>query len=284
MVQVSLAANDVPPTGTITAPGSNLAILAGQSVFYSGTGNDPGGTISAYSWSFPGGTPSSSNLANPGSATHTTPGTYITTFTVTDNAGITDPHPPTRTITVQPDFSLSASPASQTVAQGNSRSFTAAVTAGTGFTGNVSLSVSGLPAGATSSFSPASITASGSSTLSVSTSFTTAPGSYPLTVSATSGTLTHTANVILVVSVNFSLAIAPSNVTVHRGSQALYRVTITLGTGFRGTVSFGVNGLPPSATASFSPISIDTSGSSTLTIKTNHKSPTGAFTLTLVNG
>jgi hypothetical protein len=281
MVQVSLAANDVPPTGTITVPASNLAILAGQSVFYSGTGNDPDGTISAYSWSFPGGTPSSSNLANPGSITYTTPGTYVTTFTVTDNVGLTDPHPPTRTITVQPDFSLSVSPASQTVAQGNSRSFTATVTAGTGFTGNVSLSVSGLPAGATSSFSPASISASGSSTLSVSTSLTTAPGSYPLTVSATSGTLTHTANVTLVVSVNFSLAIAPSNVTVHRGSQALYKVTITPGTGFTGTVSFSVNGLPARATASFSPISINMSGSSTLTVKTNRKSPTGAFTLTI---
>jgi hypothetical protein len=86
---------------------------------------------------------------NAGSVTYATPGTYVTTFTVTDNAGLSDPNPPTRTITAQPDFSLSASPASQTVAQGNSTSFTATVTAGTGFAGNVSLSVSGLPAGAT---------------------------------------------------------------------------------------------------------------------------------------
>src|SRR5438874_7633093 len=66
MVQVSQAANDVPPTGTITNPASNVTISTGQSVTYSGTGNDPDGTISAYSWSFPGGNPSSSNLANPG--------------------------------------------------------------------------------------------------------------------------------------------------------------------------------------------------------------------------
>jgi uncharacterized membrane protein len=110
---------------------------------------------------------------------------------------------------------------------------------------------------------------------------TTAPGSYPLTVTATSGTLTHTANVTLVVSINFSVAIAPSNVTVARGSQALYKVTITPDTGFIGTVSFRVNGLPLRATASFSPISINTSGSSNLTIKTNRKSPTGVFTLTI---
>jgi uncharacterized membrane protein len=122
---------------------------------------------------------------------------------------------------------------------------------------------------------------SGSSTLRISTSLTTAPGSYPLTVSATSGTLTHTANITLVVSINFSLAVTPSNVTVAPGSQALYRVTVTPGTGFVGTVSFAVNGLPSRATASFNAISINTSGSSTLTIKTNHRSPTGAFTLTI---
>ena len=87
--------------------------------------------------------------------------------------------------------------------------------------------------------------------------------------------------VTLVVSFNFSLAIARSNDTAHRGSQALYKVTVTPGTGFIGTVSFGVNGLPLRATAIFSPISINASGSSTLAIKTNHQSPTGTFTLTI---
>src|SRR5205814_1911174 len=198
MVQVSQAANDVRPTGTITSPASDVTISAGQSVAYSGTGNDPDGTISAYSWSFPGGNPSSSNLANPGNVTYVTPGTYVTTFTVTDNVGLTDPNPPTRTITVQPDFSLSASPSSRTVAQGGGTSFTATVTGGTGFSGTVSLSVSGLPRRANASFSPSSIT-SGSSTLNVSTMRKTPTGTFTLTISATSGGLTHTQQVTLTV-------------------------------------------------------------------------------------
>ena len=281
MAQVSLTANDVPPAGTITSPASNVTITAGQAVAYSGTGNDPDGTISAYSWSFPGGNPSSSNLANPGNVTYSTPGTYVTTFTVTDNAGLTDPHPPTRTITVQPDFSLSASPSSQTVVQGGGTSFTATVTAGTGFSGTVSLIVSGLPAGATASFSPASISTSGSSTLSVSTSSSTAPGSYPLTITATSGTLSHTASVTLVVSADFSVAVTPSSATVSRSSSALYNVTITPGSGFNGTVSFSVSGLPRRTNASFNPSSVTTSGSSTLTVSTMRKTPSGTFTLTI---
>src|SRR5207248_9547909 len=186
----------------------------------------------------------------------------------------------TRTITVQPDFSLSASPASRTVVQGGGTSFTATVTAGTGFSGTVSLSVNGLPAGASASFNPASISTSGSSTLSVSTSSSTAPGSYPLTIRATSGAITHTANVTLVVSADFSVAVTPSSATVSRGSSARYTVSVTPGSGFNGTVSFSVSGLPRRANASFNPSSI-TSGSSTLNVSTMRKTPTGTFTLTI---
>ena len=281
MLQVSLAANDTPPTGTITSPASDVSISAGQSVVYSGTGSDPDGTISAYSWSFPGGSPNSSNLANPGSVTYASPGTYVTTFTVTDNAGLTDPAPPTRRITVQPDFSLSASPASRTVAQGGGTSFTATVAAGTGFAGSVALSVSGLPGGASASFSPASIATSGSSTLSTSTSTSTTPGNYSLTITATSGALTHTAGVTLVVSGDFSVSVAPASLTVSRGSNGSYSVTVTPGSGFTGTVGLSVSGLPRRTSASFSPASITGSGSSTLTVSTNRKAPTGTFTLTV---
>ena len=282
MLQVSLAANDTPPTGTITSPASDVTISAGQSVVYSGTGSDPDGTISAYSWSFPGGNPNASNLANPGSVTYAAPGTYVTTFTVTDNAGLTDAAPPTRRITVQADFSLSASPASRTIVQGGGTSYTATVTGGAGFAGSVALSVSGLPAGATGSFSPASIATSGSSTLSVSTSTSTAPGNYPLTITGTSGALTHTANVTLVVSGNFSVSVAPTSLAVSRGSNGNYSVTVTPGSGFTGTVGMSVSGLPRRTNASFSPASITGSGTSTLTVSTNRKSPTGTFTLTVM--
>jgi len=284
MVQVSAAANDIPPTGTITSPASNVTVSAGQSVSYSGTSSDPDGTISAYSWSFPGGNPSSSNLANPGNVIYSTPGTYTTTFTVTDNAGVTDPNPPTRTITVQPDFSLSASPSSRSIVQGGGTTYTATVTAGMGFSGIVSLNVSGLPAGASASFTPASISTSGSSTLSVATSSTTSPGSYPLTITATSGALNHTAGVTLVVSAisaDFSISATPSSATVAGNSSVKYTVTITPVSGFSGSVGLSVSGLPRRTSASFSPASISTSGSSTLTVSTKRNSQTGTFTLTI---
>jgi hypothetical protein len=102
--------------------------------------------------------------------------------------------------TVANDFSIGASPASQTVTQGASTSYsvTTAVTAGAAQ--SVSLSVSGLPAGATGSFSPASVTAGGSSTLSVAVGSSTAAGSYALTVTGAGATGSHTTPISLTVT------------------------------------------------------------------------------------
>ncbi|HXF10240.1 MAG TPA: RICIN domain-containing protein, partial [Desulfuromonadaceae bacterium] len=67
-----------------------------------------------------------------------------------------------------PDFSLSASPASVSVTQGSANSTTISVNAANGYTGTVSLSASGLPAGVTATFNPASTTTSSSLTLTAS--------------------------------------------------------------------------------------------------------------------
>jgi hypothetical protein len=95
-------ASDPPPTGSIDSPSGDVVVLAGQSVFFSGSGSDPDGEITAYSWSFAGGEPGSSNVATPGGVTYSTPGTFVVTFTVTDDAGLNDPNPKTRTIFVLP--------------------------------------------------------------------------------------------------------------------------------------------------------------------------------------
>ena len=82
-----------------------------------------------------------------------------------------------------------------------------------GFTGAVTLSVSGLPTGATGNFSPNPAT--GSSTLTVSATASTPAGTFPLTITGVSGSLTHTATVSLVVNVpDFSLSATPPSQTV----------------------------------------------------------------------
>ncbi len=93
------------------------------------------------------------------------------------------------------DFSIAASPNSLTGS--GSSTISTAVTAGTA--GTVSLSVSGVPSGASASVSPTSVTAGGSSTLTVNAGSAVA-GPYTITVTGTEGTTTHTATVTLTIS------------------------------------------------------------------------------------
>jgi Domain of unknown function (DUF1929)/PKD domain len=198
-VQLSAAA-DVPPTATITSPATDVTVNPGQPVSFSGTGSDPDGSVTAYSWVFPGGTPGSSAQQTPGNVTFSAPGTHVASLTVTDNAGLTNQQPATRAVTVA-DFSLSASPSSQLVLPGGSTSYDVTATAGAGFTGAVVFGVSGLPQGATASFTPNSVSGSGSTAMSVTTSLTTLPGTYQLTIAGGSGGLTHTVTVTLSVAI-----------------------------------------------------------------------------------
>ncbi len=226
MVQISAAPTDVPPTGTITSPASNVTINAGQSVSFAGSGSSSGSTISSYYWTFFDGTPSSSNLQNPGSVSYSIAGTHPATLTVTDAHGITDPHPPSVMVTV-PDFTLGVSPTLNSATQGANAPYAIQITGQTGFIGNVNLSVTGLPTGATAAFSPATITNSGSSTLNVSTAAV-ATGSYSLTVTASTGILTHSATVTLAVdpsnsttAINFGSGFSPSGLVLKGNAQLI---------------------------------------------------------------
>ena len=92
-----------------------------------------------------------------------------------------------------PDFTFSATPHVQTIARGGTANYTVTVGAENGFAGSVNLSVSGLPANASATFSPTSVTGAGSATLSVSTTSATPLGLNTLSISAVSGANTHTA-------------------------------------------------------------------------------------------
>jgi hypothetical protein len=98
------------------------------------------------------------------------------------------------------DFTISISPATQTVTAGGGTSYTVTATALNGFTGNVPLSIAGLPSGTTSSFTPATIAGAGTSTLTVNTTGATPGGTSTLTVTGNSGgTPAHSTSATLVV-------------------------------------------------------------------------------------
>jgi sugar lactone lactonase YvrE len=184
------------------------------------------------------------------------------------------------------DFSLSASPSSQSVVQGSGASYSVTVTPSGGFSATVSLSASGLPPGASATLSPASISSgSGSSTLSITTSSDSPVDNYPITITATSTSpnLTLSTTVTLVVSpAGFSLSVTPSSQNVTQGNSTSYTVTATPAAGFSNDVTLGVSGLPGGVAATFdtNPIT-GASGSSTVNVSVSTTTSTGAYPLTL---
>ncbi len=97
-------------------------------------------------------------------------------------------------------FALTATPASAAVGQGETANIAIGVESIGGFNGNVALSLTSSPAlDATVGFNPASVTAPGTSALSIATNCNTAPGTYALTITGTSGSETKTATASLIV-------------------------------------------------------------------------------------
>ncbi len=98
------------------------------------------------------------------------------------------------------DFALSSSSPSQTVAQGSSATFNVTVTPVSGSNSSVTLSITGLPAGATASFNPPTIVGSGSSVVTINAGASTPAGTSNLVISGSGASETKTTSVALVVT------------------------------------------------------------------------------------
>ncbi len=184
------------------------------------------------------------------------------------------------------DYTVTVTPASRNVVQGGSTFWTATVTPQNGFADMVTLSVSGLPAGVTSSFS-VSVLTSGDSTLNVTVGNAVTPGTYPFTITGTSGAITHSADATLVVQAapDYTVAVTPALKKVFQGNSTNWVATVTPLNGFTDTVTLGVSGLPSGVTASFSVPALK-SGNSTLNVVVDAAASPGTypFTITGVSG
>jgi kumamolisin len=200
------------------------------------------------------------------------------------NTGLINALAPTAT---SPTFTLSASPASVSVVQGNSGSSTITSTAVDGFDSAVALSVAGAPAGVTVSLSSTSIAApgSGTSTLTLAVAPTTAAGTYTITVTGTGGGITQTATVSLTVTApvvgGFTISVSPTSGSLARGQSGYAVVTITASGGFNSAVALSATGVPSGVTGSFSPTSITGSGTSDFTLTVSRTAPTGTYPITI---
>jgi len=187
------------------------------------------------------------------------------------------------------DFSgIVAQPAVNT-APGGSASYVLTTTPSGGFSSDISLNVSGLPAGATASFNPPVIAGgSGSSTLTIPTAANTpAPAIYSISIVGSSGPLVHTAQVQLGVSNgtgDFSGTITNAGLSSQfvpsSGGSASFNIAVTPINGGAGDVTFSIEGLPGDSTATFAPSTVvGSSGTSLLTVDVPSGTSPGTYTL-----
>lgn len=164
---------------------------------------------------------------------------------------------------ITPDFSISCSPSSLSAGQGGSATSTCTVTSTNGFNSAVTLSCTGLPAGATCGFvgNPVTPPANGSinSTLTVSVSGSAAAGTTSFQVQGVGGSLTRTAGLSLTVTPpgpttvffdNFETSLgwttnpnATDTATTGQWQRADPAATTSSGTKQLGTTVSGVNDL-----------------------------------------
>ncbi len=125
--------------------------------------------------------------------------------------------------------------------------------------------------------SPASSTAATPGVVTYST-----PGTYTASFIVTDNRGAASPPVTRTITVSdFSLSATPASRTINPGGSATYTATVSPLAGFTGTVAFTVTGLPAGATAAFSPTSVTTSGSTTLSISTSASTPAGSYPLTI---
>ncbi len=152
----------------------------------------PGGVTAAFN---PVSTTTTSALTVTASTTAAL-GTFTVTITGTSGA-LSHFTTVSLTVTPAPNFALSVSPNSLSLARGAKVTSAITITPQNGFTGGVSLSASGLPRGVTASFSPNPAT--GMSTWTLTAGSKAAIGTFSVQIRGTFGSLTHTVTITLTV-------------------------------------------------------------------------------------
>jgi hypothetical protein len=235
------------PDFALSASPTSLSVTQGSSATSTVSTSVSNGFNSSVALSItglPGGVTASfspTSIAAPGSGSSTltftagstaSTGTFNTTVSAT-GGGITHTTviPVTVNAATAPNFTLSASPTSLSVAAGSSGTSTISTTVSGGFNSAVSLSASGLPSGVTAAFNPTSIAApgSGSSTLTFTAASTAAAGTSTITINASGGGISHSATISLTITTGGTTTQVLGNPGFENGSTNPAPWTVTSG-------------------------------------------------------
>jgi len=179
------------------------------------------------------------------------------------------------------NYTLTASPATLSLEEGGSGSIQVQVVKASGRDENVTLSLEGLPAGASYSFSENPARPGGAVTLTIRAGE--GAGNYTLTIRArSSGGLEKTLTVKLHVSraakpMEFAVKATPQSIEINQGEEGSVQVQVARTGGDAEEVQLSVKGVPSGASATITPPRLTPPGSATLTVQAG--SAKGTYTL-----
>lgn len=184
------------------------------------------------------------------------------------------------------DFGLRVSPGVVAMATGSTTQISVSTTGVNGFTGVVTVTLTGLPAGVTASPSTLSLAPGAAQTVTLSAGASAQAGTGTLTLTGSSGSLTHTATVAVTIALpppppaDFSLAVTPQSETIVDGAPGS-QITLqaTPANGFTGTVTVTVSGLPTGVTISPTTLTLVPGASQSLSLVAADKAPAGSATV-----
>ena len=279
-----------PPSASVAAPGTSTftvttAATAGtaESIDLTIDGLPSGVTAVFNPATVTAGAPSTLTLTVDGTATASADNVLTLTGSATSAT-----HTATVSLTITAevvganDFTLAVNPTSGSVAAGSTRTFTVTTVIKAGTAEVIGFTASGLPAGVTADFSPASVTAGVASTMTVTaTSGAAASTGNVLTITGTAASSTHNAKATLAVTRSapandFSLALSPGTGSLAAGGTASFTISSTSTAGFAERISLTAGALPAGVTATFSPAAVTAGGNSTLTLTATSSVATAA--------
>jgi len=281
------AAITINNTGTTAVSSWTLtwAFANGQTIsqLWNGNATQSGANVTVTNESYNGSIPAGGSLTGIGfnatwnNSTNAVPASFaLNGVTCTGGSGA----PP------QGSFSLTASAATLSIAQGAIGTDTISVTDVSPFSGSVTLAASGLPTGVTAAF--ATNPATGSSVVTFTATSTAVAGASTITITGTSGTLTASATIALTILAaptgSFSLTPSSTSLSLTDGTSATDTISIADVSPFSGSVTLSVSGLPTGVTAAFATNPATASSVLTLTASSTAAAGTSTVTVTGTSG
>jgi hypothetical protein len=187
------------------------------------------------------------------------------------------------------DFSLGVTPASVSLpSNGTASTVSVLATAVNGFSGSVSVALSGLPPGVTAQPASLTLTPGKAATLSLAAAAGTAAESGTITLTGTSGALTHTATLAVSVvapppaQADFSFAVSPASLSLTIGAAGQpVQLSATALDGFSATVSVAVSGLPAGVTANPATLTLTPGTPQSVTLTAGNSAQAGSVNVVI---